>query len=195
MDLSAGLNLGASFTDAPGGTATWTFSGGTNYKDQSGDVAIAIAKATQTITWSNPAAINYGTPLSGDAAQRHGVGVTGGSAPGALTYSPSAGTVLLAGTQTLSVTAAETTNYHSATKSVSLVVNSLRLQRLPPADQPNRAFKQGSTVPIKWQLSDASGNAVTSLAAITSLTGHRAERHDDAVSGQQQLQRCHGPAE
>ncbi len=48
VDLSAGLNLGASFTDVPGGTAHWTFSGRTNYNDQSGDVAITITKADAT---------------------------------------------------------------------------------------------------------------------------------------------------
>ena len=37
------LNFGASFTDVPGGTAHWVFSGGTNYFDQSGDVAIVIS--------------------------------------------------------------------------------------------------------------------------------------------------------
>ncbi len=49
-DLSAGLNLGATFTDAPGGTAHWTFSGGTNYNDQSGNAAIVINKANATCT-------------------------------------------------------------------------------------------------------------------------------------------------
>ena len=34
----------------------------------------------------------------------------------------------------------------------------------------NRAFKQGSTIPIKWQLNDASGHLINSLGAITSLT-------------------------
>ena len=42
-DLSAALNLGGTFTDAPGGTAHWTFTGGTNYNDKSGNVAIDIS--------------------------------------------------------------------------------------------------------------------------------------------------------
>ena len=49
VDL-AGLDLGAKFTNVPGGTAHWTFTGGTNYNDQAGDVAIAIIKATAKVT-------------------------------------------------------------------------------------------------------------------------------------------------
>jgi hypothetical protein len=49
-DLSAFLNLGASFTDAPGGTARWTFSSGANYADQTGEAAITIGKAASTTT-------------------------------------------------------------------------------------------------------------------------------------------------
>jgi hypothetical protein len=42
-DLSAQLNLGATFKNVPGGsTAHWTFSGGTNYNDAAGDVSIDI---------------------------------------------------------------------------------------------------------------------------------------------------------
>ena len=44
------LNLGATFKDVPGGTAHWVFTGNGNYKDQSGDVAIVITKATASIT-------------------------------------------------------------------------------------------------------------------------------------------------
>jgi methionine-rich copper-binding protein CopC len=36
------LDHGATFTDYPGGTAHWVFTGGTNYNDTSGDVAITI---------------------------------------------------------------------------------------------------------------------------------------------------------
>jgi len=48
-DLSSSLNLGATFTDVPGGTAHWTFTGGTNYNDASGDVDIVINKADAII--------------------------------------------------------------------------------------------------------------------------------------------------
>ena len=48
------LTLGSSFADAPGGTAHWTFDGGTNYKNASGEVPIAIAKRDQRIAWSPP---------------------------------------------------------------------------------------------------------------------------------------------
>ena len=46
----ARLDLGASFTNVPGGTANWTFTGGTNYNDQSGTAAIVINKADGAVT-------------------------------------------------------------------------------------------------------------------------------------------------
>src|SRR5207247_1202888 len=85
-------------------------------------VAITIKKACQTITWSTPASIVYGTALDSTQLNATVAGVPGGSATGALTYTPAAGTVLTAGTQTLSVTAAATANYNSATKTVQIVV-------------------------------------------------------------------------
>ncbi|MEJ0001766.1 MAG: MBG domain-containing protein [bacterium] len=45
----SGLSLGASYTNAPGGTAHWIFSN-PNYAAQSGDVAITIAKADADIS-------------------------------------------------------------------------------------------------------------------------------------------------
>ena len=44
-DLSNMLNLGASFTDVPGGIAHWTFAGNTNYTTGGGDATIAITQA------------------------------------------------------------------------------------------------------------------------------------------------------
>lgn len=115
--LGSTLNLGATFTNVPGGTATWTFTGGTNYNDQSGTAGIAISKAAQTLTWAAPATITYGTALS--VAQLN----ASTSGDGTLMYSPAAGTMLNAGRYTLSVSAASTNNYHPATASVSLMVN------------------------------------------------------------------------
>ncbi len=48
-DLGSLLNLGASFTNVPGGTADWTFTGDGNYKTKSGSVAIVINKADATV--------------------------------------------------------------------------------------------------------------------------------------------------
>src|SRR5207248_2991882 len=49
-NLGAGLNLGATFTDVPGGTANWSFSGGTNYNNQNGTAAIVINKADAAVS-------------------------------------------------------------------------------------------------------------------------------------------------
>src|SRR5204863_4527011 len=50
--LGSSLDLGSSFTNAPGGTAHWVFTGGTNYNDQSGDLSIVINKATANLAVS-----------------------------------------------------------------------------------------------------------------------------------------------
>jgi len=69
--------------------------------------------------WATPAAITYGTVLSG--AQLNAKA----SVPGALVYSPAAGTVPAAGTDTLTLTftPTDTTDYTTATDSVLLKVN------------------------------------------------------------------------
>ena len=78
-------------------------------------------KADQSIQWSTPADIGYGTALS---ATQLNATVTGVPGPGpALAYTPVAGTILPAGMdQALTVTAAGTTNYNPATFKVSINV-------------------------------------------------------------------------
>src|SRR5262249_25525555 len=110
-DLTGLLNLGASFTNAPGGTAHWTFAenGNANYASANGNATIAIAKATPAITWMNPADIVYGTALS--ATQLNATA----SVSGGFSYSPASGTLLNAGmNQPLlaSFTPTDTTNYN-----------------------------------------------------------------------------------
>ncbi len=80
---------------------------------------IAGGKITPTITWPAPAPITYGTTLSPTQLNAH-AGIMG-----SFVYSPVAGTVLNARTQTLSVTFTPTdlTDYTTATVTVPLVVN------------------------------------------------------------------------
>jgi RHS repeat-associated protein len=78
-----------------------------------------ITQVTPTITWAQPAAITYGTALS--AAQLN----ASASVPGTFSYSPTGGTVLPAGPQTLSVTfmPTDTGAYTTAAQTVTLQVN------------------------------------------------------------------------
>ena len=48
-DLTGLLNLGQSFTDAPGGTANWTFAGNASYNAAEGTAAITIDRADAVI--------------------------------------------------------------------------------------------------------------------------------------------------
>jgi DNA/RNA endonuclease G (NUC1) len=60
-DLNALLHLGATFTDAPGGTAHWAFDGNGNYKPAAGDATIAIGKATPGFSALSSPTIEVGT--------------------------------------------------------------------------------------------------------------------------------------
>ena len=77
-------------------------------------------KTTPTITWATPAAITYGTALSSTQLD-----ATAGGVAGTLVYDPASGTVLTAGTQTLSATftPTDTNSYNTAYSSVQLTVN------------------------------------------------------------------------
>lgn len=85
-----------------------------------GSVGGGVTQITPTITWATPAAITYGTALSGTQLDASAGGVAGSFA-----YNPTAGTVLKAGAQTLSVTftPSDTTHYTTATATVQLTVN------------------------------------------------------------------------
>jgi hypothetical protein len=113
--LSAGLhNLSASYA------------GDGNFaSSQSSPMVVTIGQAAPTLAWNSPAGISYGTALGAAQLDAAAKGVGGTSLPGTFTYTPAGGTILGVGTQTLSVTFTPTdsTNYTSATSSVSLVVS------------------------------------------------------------------------
>jgi hypothetical protein len=100
-------------------SVTFTPSDTLNYTTQTGTVNLTVNPAIPTVTWATPAAITFGTALS--ATQLNATA----SVPGTFAYTPTAGTFLTAGLQTLSVTftPADTLNYTAQTGTVSLTVN------------------------------------------------------------------------
>ncbi len=83
---------------------------------------LTVTKADQLLTWNAPSPILYGVPLGEDQLNAT-VTVAGPAEPGELSYDPLAGTILDLGTHLLTVTVAETENYHAATASVELTVS------------------------------------------------------------------------
>jgi FG-GAP-like repeat/Bacterial Ig-like domain (group 3)/Abnormal spindle-like microcephaly-assoc'd, ASPM-SPD-2-Hydin/FG-GAP repeat len=103
------VNLEVNFT--PTDTAT--------YSTQTATVTVTVNKAEPAITWATPAAISYGTQLSGTQLNATS------TVPGSYVYSPVAGAVLGTGSQILSVTfnPTDTTDYTSATGTVKILLN------------------------------------------------------------------------
>lgn len=103
---------------------TFTPTDTTDLTTATASVMIDVTQDTPTLTWATPAAITYGTPLSGTQLDATAA-FNGNPVPGTFVYSPASGTILTAGMQTLTVTftPTDTTNYTTATGSVSLTVN------------------------------------------------------------------------
>jgi len=102
-------------------TADFVPTDSTNYNTLPGLSAgnFVIQKATPTITWSNPAAITYGTALGGTQLNATA------SVAGTFVYTPPSGTVLDAGAgQNLHVdfTPTDTTNHNNASRDVTINV-------------------------------------------------------------------------
>jgi hypothetical protein len=99
--------------------ATFTPTDSTDYTTATATATLTVNQATPGITWATPAAITYGTAL--------GAGQLNATSPvaGSFAYSPAAGTVPSAGSQTLKATftPTDTADYTTATTSVTLTVN------------------------------------------------------------------------
>ncbi|WP_082021115.1 putative Ig domain-containing protein [Geobacter anodireducens] len=101
-------------------TATFTPADAVNYTTATKSVSIIVnTKQTPSISWATPGAITYGTALGGTQLNATT------SVPGTFVYTPAAGTVLNAGTRTLSVvfTPSDPNAYTSASATVSLTVD------------------------------------------------------------------------
>jgi sugar lactone lactonase YvrE len=128
--LNAAANVSGSFSYTPAAgtvltagpqtlSVAFTPTDTTDYSTATSSVTLTVNKATPAITWPTPAAITYGTALSGTQLDATA------SVPGTIAYNPIAGTVLGAGPQTLTVnfTPTDTTDYSIATATVALTVN------------------------------------------------------------------------
>jgi hypothetical protein len=103
---------------------TATYAGDTNYAPLvSGAINLTVNKATPAINWAAPSPIVYGAALT--AAQLN----ASSTIPGTFAYSPEAGAVLPAGSQTLtaSFTPTDASDYTSRTATVSLLVKPAQL--------------------------------------------------------------------
>jgi hypothetical protein len=126
---------------------------------------LIIGQATPVITWNTPSLIIYGTPLS-SSSQLNATA----SVPGTFIYSPAAGSIPAAGTDTLSVTftPADTVDYTSVSKTVNLTV----AQATPVIVWPTPANIVYGTALSSAQL-DASAyqaNGTTPLAGVYAYT-------------------------
>jgi hypothetical protein len=127
--LNATANVAGTFSYSPAAGAalnagshtlsvTFTPDDAANYDGSSANVSLTVNRAQAAISWSNPEDVVYGTALS--VAQLNATA----NVAGTFAYSPAAGTVLGAGSQTLAVifTPDDSANYSLATANVSIAV-------------------------------------------------------------------------
>ncbi len=118
-----------------------------------------ITPTAPTITWPTPAAITYGAALS--ATQLDATA----SVPGTFTYTPAAGTVPKAGTQTLTAefVPADTKDYTGANATVQLTVN----QAVPTIS----ALPSASAITTAQTLASSTLTGGTAMAGSTAVAG------------------------
>ena len=125
-NCSIDANNDVTITGAGNCTITASQAGNNNYNAADPvPQSFQIAKATPTITW-NPQAITYGTALGANQLNASASGVGGASLAGNFNYTPNTGTVLDAGSKTLSAsfTPTNTTDYNSVPNAqATLTVN------------------------------------------------------------------------
>ena len=137
----------------------------TNYASPpSASVTLQVNQVTPKITWTKPAPITYGTALS--STQLNATS----SAPGTFLYSPIAGTILTAGTQSLAVgfTPSDTVDYTSATDTVALTVNQAASATVIKSRNPNPS-SVGQAVLVSFTVSGA--GTPTGTVTVTASTG------------------------
>ena len=163
VDLSGSLNLGATFTNVPGGTVHWTFSGGTNYNDASGDVAIVINQATPTVSVTGGTFTDNAQP-HGASGFAYGIGGVGDMLSPAVTFSyegsgygPTANAPSTPGTYLATANFAGNTNYTSAYATANITIENAA----PRAQGQTIATNEDVPLPITLRARDLDSNGLT----------------------------------
>ena len=163
----------------------------TDFTPATASVTINVTQNAPALTWATPSAVTYGTPLS--ATQLDATAAYGAAAiPGSFVYSPAAGTVLPAGTQTLSVTftPADAIDYASVTATTTIVVNQtvpILTWQNPPAIDYGTALSSAqldatASVPGTFVYSPAAGTVPAAGAQPLSVTFTPVDTNDYATA-------------
>ncbi len=158
--LNAGTQM-LSVTFAPTDT--------TDYTSANASVTLIVNRATPTVSWTTPAPITYGVPLSG--AQLN----ASASVPGSFTYIPAPGTVLPVGTNTLGAnfTPTDATDYTTASGTVPITVLQAASSTTITSVSPNPAVP-GSPVAISFSVTGVLGGATpTGTVTVKASTGEQ----------------------
>jgi YVTN family beta-propeller protein len=155
----------AASSTKPVGTYGTSCSGATdpNYAITYVGGTATITQATPVLAWATPLGITSSTPLSSTQLSAT-ASSNGSSVAGTFTYAPAPGTLLPAGTDTLSVTftPSDTADYTTATKSVQITVT----QSVVTVTAGNASVLFGAPNPATFT-SSVSGGSVTGTPSCT----------------------------
>jgi hypothetical protein len=178
-NLGSLLNLGASFTNVPGGTAHWSFAGNANYSASSGDASVVITKATASFSNISAPVITFGTvsttlsgkislgslvPTGNIAITLNGVTQNVAIQAGG-NFSANFATGSLAAVNppyTVTYSYGGDGNFNGASAAGTLTVN----YGIVALFDQSKAAQGGSTVPIKLLLVNSSGADVSSASIV-----------------------------
>jgi hypothetical protein len=183
-NLNSQLDLGETFTNAPGGTAHWTFNGGTNYNNDEGDVQITINKVELTVTADIKSKTYDANPFT--AFTRTITGFVNSEndsvVSGNLTYGGTAVGAVNAGSYTITpnVSGLSATNYTFKAANGALTINKRPIT--VTADAQSKLFNDPDPAPLTYkvtsQLSPALVGTDTFTGALTRVTGEAVGQYD-----------------
>ena len=194
----AGLDLGLTFTDVPGGTAHWTFTDVTgNYNDDSDSVDIVITKAPSTVTVTCPASVTYTnsaqTPCTAIAS---GVGMADVNITSSISYSPDS---IGPGVVTATATWGGDDNHFGNTGSYSFTIYSLAALDPSVVTAYNlvgtshtlkvTVDPEASGIPVLFEIVTGSVNPQT-YSTVTDSDGVASFTYNDTVGGIDTIKAC-----